>query len=423
MIDIKLIRKNPNEVIKALEKRGQQMDLTPLLELDDERKILIEETEQMRLIRNKESDRIGKMKISGKEPSAGLVSEINEMRESIHKKEKNIVEIEKKIEDILLYIPNMLDEAVPLGKDTKDNKIVRTVGNPIELDFEPKRHWEIGEKLGILDFAAAAKISGSRFCIFKDEGCVLERAIISFFLDTHKAKGYREVSTPYLVNGLSMRGTGQLPKFATDAFKCELDNLYLIPTAEVPVTNLYRDDVLEEKTLPQKFVSYSACFRRESGAYGKDTKGLIRNHQFDKVELVKFVSPDHSDAELESLVIDASAVLELLNLPYRVSLLCSGDTGFSSAKTYDLEVWLSGEGVYREISSCSNFKDFQSRRMNIKMKRSGNKRAFAHTLNGSGVAVGRTLVAILENYQQKDGSVVIPEVLRKYTGFDIIEPK
>jgi seryl-tRNA synthetase len=424
MLDIKTIRENPNLVIESMAKRGQKVELEPIIELDDERKLIIEETEQMRLIRNKESERIGKMKREGKEPSAGLLAQINDMRDLIQKKEKSLTEIEQKIENAMLYIPNILDEAVPVGTTFEDNKIVRHVGEPIKLSFEAKHHWEIGENLGILDFATAAKISGSRFCVFKNEGCALERAIISFFLDNHKANGYSEVSTPYLVNGASMRGTGQLPKFAIDAFKCELDDLYLIPTAEVPVTNMYRDDVLEEKTLPQKFVSYSACFRRESGAYGKDTKGLIRNHQFDKVELVKFCKPENSATELESLVLDAGSVLEKLGLPYRVALLCSGDTGFSSCKTYDLEVWLAGEKMYREISSCSNFKDFQARRMNIKMKYTQEKkRAFAHTLNGSGVAVGRTMVAILENYQQEDGSVVIPEVLRKYTGFDVIKAK
>ncbi|MCA6071700.1 MAG: serine--tRNA ligase, partial [Endomicrobium sp.] len=275
-----------------------------------------------------------------------------------------------------------------------------------------------------LDFATASKISGSRFAVLKNEGCALERAIISFFLDTHKSRGYKEIMTPYLVNGASMMGTGQLPKFGEDAFKCASDDLYLIPTAEVPVTNIYRDDVLDESLLPQKLVSYSACFRRESGTYGKDTKGLIRNHQFNKVELVKFVKPETSSEELESLVLDAGNVLELLKLPYRVVLLSTGDMSFSSAKTYDLEVWLAGDSMYREISSCSNFRNFQAKRMNIKMKYFQNKRKdLLHTLNGSGVAVGRTFAAILENYQQEDGSVVIPEALRKYTGFDIIKSK
>jgi seryl-tRNA synthetase len=424
MLDIKLIRDCPDEIIKSMKKRGQEIDLNLIVELDEARKILIEETQHLRLIRNKESEKIGKMKSEGKEPSAALLLEINNLRDNIQKKEKMLSEIESKMEDALLYIPNILDESVPVGKNTNDNKIIRSVGEPKNFPFKAKHHWEIGENLGILDFSTAAKISGSRFCVFKNKGCVLERAIINFFLDVHKSAGYSEISVPYLVNGASMRGTGQLPKFAVDAFKCELDNLYLIPTAEVPVTNIYRDDVLEEKDMPKKFVSYSACFRRESGAYGKDTKGLIRNHQFDKVELVKFTKPEDSADELESLVKNAEKVLELLELPYRVSLLCSGDTGFSSSKTYDLEVWLAGEGVYREISSCSNFKDFQARRMNIKMKYLQNKqRGFVHTLNGSGVAVGRAFVAILENYQQEDGSVVIPKALRKYTGFDIIEVK
>ena len=424
MLDIKFIRENPQQALKGMQKRGQNIQMDDILRLDNERKAVIEKTEQLRLIRNKESENIGKMKRQGTEPPESLVREINDIRENIQKNEKILSEIEKKLEDALLFLPNIVDDSVPEGKDSDDNKIVRSIGEPKKFSFKPKHHWEIGEKLGILDFPSASKISGPRFSVFRDEGCALERAIISFFLDTHKANGYSEISTPYLVNGASMRGTGQLPKFAEDAFKCELDDLYLIPTAEVSVTNIYRDDVLNEKDLPQKFASYSACFRRESGAYGKDTKGLIRNHQFDKVELVKFSAPENSMAELESLVKDASSVLEKLGLAFRVSLLCAGDTGFSSSKTYDLEVWMAGEGLYREISSCSNFKDFQARRMNIKMKcADGKKRVFAHTLNGSGVAVGRTFAAILENYQQEDGSVIVPEALRKYTGFEIIKAK
>ena len=424
MLDIKLIRENVKEIAKAMETRNQNINFEQLLDWDNERRAVIGDIEQFRLKRNKESEEIGKLKRDGKEPPQDLLDEINEIRDRIQEKEKYLLMIESQMEDFLLRVPNIPDESVPVGKNEQSNKVVRFIGEPVKHPFKAKHHWEIGEKLGILDFETASKISGSRFTVIKGKGCALERAIISFFIDTHKEKGYCEIMTPYLVNQSSMRGTGQLPKFEEDAFKCANDDLYLIPTAEVPVTNIYRDGVLEEHEVPQKYVSYSACFRREAGSYGKDTKGLIRNHQFNKVELVKFVKPEDSINELESLVSDAGKVLELLGLPYRVSLLCTGDMGFSSAKTYDLEVWLAGDNEYREISSCSNFKDFQARRMNIKIKyKDGKKREFLHTLNGSGVAVGRTFAAILENYQQEDGSVIIPEALRKYTGFDIIKPE
>ena len=424
MLDVKVIRENIEAVKQAMLNRNKDVNFDQVLKLDDERKFIIGEIEKLRLKRNKKSEEIGKLKKDDKEPSSYLLAGMNEIRNVIQEQEKQLLMIENQIEDFLLGLPNIPDETVPIGKDEKDNKIIRFVGESKKFSFQPKHHWEIGEKLDILDFATASKISGSRFAVLKNEGCALERAIISFFLDTHKSKGYKEIMTPYLVNGASMIGTGQLPKFGEDAFKCVSDDLYLIPTAEVPVTNIYRGDVLDESLLPQKFVSYSACFRRESGTYGKDTKGLIRNHQFNKVELVKFVKPETSREELESLVLDAGNVLELLKLPYRVVLLSTGDMSFSSAKTYDLEVWLAGDSMYREISSCSNFKDFQARRMNIKIKYSQSKRKdLLHTLNGSGVAVGRTFAAILENYQQEDGSVVIPEVLRKYTDFDVIKSK
>ncbi|MDR2617001.1 MAG: serine--tRNA ligase [Endomicrobium sp.] len=422
MLDIKVIRENVAAVKQAMLSRNKDVDFEQLLKWDQERKVVISEMESLRLKRNEESEKIGNLKREGKEPSLDLLEEINELRNVIQQQEEQLLMIENQIENFLINLPNIPDSSVPIGKDEIANKVIRFVGNPKEFPFEPKHHWEIGEKLGILDFEVASKISGSRFVVFKNEGCALERAIISFFLDIHKEKGYQEIMTPYLVNGASMRGTGQLPKFEEDAFKCE-DDLYLIPTAEVSVTNIYRDDMLDASKLPQKFVSYSACFRRESGTYGKDTKGLIRNHQFDKVELVKFVAPKDSNMQLENLVCDAGHVLELLGLPYRVVLLSTGDMGFSSAKTYDLEVWLSGDSMYREISSCSNFKDFQARRMNIKIKYKDKKKEFLHTLNGSGVAVGRTFAAVLEYYQQEDGSVIIPEVLRKYTNFNIIRSK
>ncbi|MDR2399467.1 MAG: serine--tRNA ligase [Endomicrobium sp.] len=423
MLDIKVIRENPYAVKQAMAHRNKKVDFSQLLKWDDERKFVTCETEKLRLKRNKVSEEVGKLKREGKEPSPEVLEEMNEIKDLIQEQEKQLLSLENHIEDFLLGLPNIPDASVPIGKDEKDNKIVRYIGEPKKHSFKPRHHWEVGEKLGILDFATASKISGARFAVLKNEGCALERAIISFFLDTHKEKEYKEIMTPYLVNKESMYGTGQLPKFAQEAFKCTDDELYLISTAEIPVTNIYRDDILDEENLPQKLVSYSVCFRREAGSYGKDTKGLIRNHQFNKIELVKFVKPETSDKELESLVLDAGNVLELLNLPYRVSLLSTGDTGFSSSKTYDLEVWLAGDGIYREISSCSNFKDFQARRMNIKVKYKDKRKTLLHTLNGSGVAVGRTFAAILEYYQQEDGSVVIPEVLRKYTGFDIIKSK
>ncbi|MDR1104452.1 MAG: serine--tRNA ligase [Endomicrobium sp.] len=423
MLDIKVIRENPEAVKRAMSTRNKEIDFTELLKWDDERKFVINENEKLRLKRNKVSEEVGKLKREGKEPPPEVLEEMNEIRDLIQEQEKQLLSLENHIEDFLLGLPNIPDSSVPIGKDERANKIIRHIGEPKKTSFKPKYHWEVGEKLGIIDFATASKISGSRFVVLKNEGCALERAIISFFLDTHKERGYKEIMTPYLVNRESMFGTGQLPKFAEEAFKCANDELYLISTAEIPITNIYRDEILDEDSLPKKLVSYSACFRREAGAYGKDTKGLIRNHQFNKVELVKFVKPENSDEELEALVLDAGHVLELLGLPYRVSLLSSGATGFSSSKTYDLEVWLAGDGVYREISSCSNFKDFQARRMNIKVKYKDKKKELIHTLNGSGVAVGRTFAAILEYYQQEDVSVVIPEVLRKYTGFDVIKNK
>jgi len=424
MLDIKLFRDNLVFVKEGLAKRGFNTDFDNLLNLDEQRRKIISEIDQARLKRNTDSEQIGKLKREGKEPDAQLLQELEQFRTRIQEKERFLLTLENQIEDILLRIPNIPDETTPVGKSDKDNVVVRVVGDIPKFSFKPKHHWEIGTKLGILDFETASKISGSRFAVLKNEGCALERAIISFFLDTHKQKGYQEIMTPYLVNQASMRGTGQLPKFEEELFKCQEDKLYLIPTAEVSVTNIHRDEVLDEKDLTKKYVSYSACFRREAGSYGKDTKGLIRNHQFNKVELVKFSKPENSAAELEALTNDAENVLQLLKIPYRVMALCSGDIGFSSCKTYDLEAWMSGEKMYREISSCSNFKDFQARRMNIKFKSAtSKKREFVHTLNGSGVAVGRTFATILENYQQEDGSVVIPEVLRKYTGFDIIKPK
>ncbi len=423
MLDIKLIRENPEKVKNALEARGQNIILDDLLNWDTERRTLLTQVEDMRGKRNKAAEDVGRLKKDGKNPPENLVSEMDQVREQIKEKENYLVTLEQKIEDFALRLPNIPDDATPQGKSPEDNKVFRQEGDIKSFDFTPKPHWEVGEKLKILDFETASKISGARFALLRGAGCVLERALISYFLDTHTKAGYTEILAPYLVNRASMQGTGQLPKFEVELFRCNEDDLYLIPTAEVSITNIHRDEFLEEKELPKKYVSYSACFRREAGSYGKDTRGLIRNHQFNKVELVKFVKPEDSSAELESLTSDAIKVLKGLGLTCRVLALCAGDLGFSSSKTYDLEVWMPGEKRWREISSCSNFKDFQARRMNIKVKYSDKRKDFVHTLNGSGVAVGRAFAAILENYQQKDGSLIIPEALRPYTKFDKIEAK
>ncbi|MDR3281930.1 MAG: serine--tRNA ligase [Endomicrobium sp.] len=419
MLDIKNIRENLEEIKRAMLNRNQDVDFNQLLELDNERKLKIKEIEHLRIQRNKKSKEVCNLKNDGTKYSSTLTEKINQIRVKIQEHEKQLLIIENQIKDFLLFVPNIPDKKVPIGKEEKDNKIVRFIGEPKKFSFKPKQHLEIGEKLGIFDFVTASKISGPRFVILKDKGCVLERALIAFFIDVHTKKGYKEIMTPYLVNQSSMEGTGQLPKFEEEIFKCAKDNLYLIPTAEVPVTNIHRNNILDASTLPQKYVSYSACFRREAGTYGRNTKGLIRNHQFNKVELVKFVEAETSDKELESLVLDVGHVLELLGLPYRVVLLNTRDLGFSSAITYDLETWFAGDSTYREVSSCSNFKDFQARRMNIRVK--NKKNVFPHTLNGSGMAIGRTFSAVLEYYQQEDGSVIIPEALRKYTKFDTIK--
>jgi seryl-tRNA synthetase len=420
MLDIKLIRENPDGVKKALAKRGHEFILDEVLNWDGERRKLIGEMDILREKRNKSSEQVGKLKRDGQEPAPELIAEMEGVRNAINEQERGLLALEQKIEEFLLSVPNLPDESVTVGKSEADNKVVRETGVVPAFDFKPRAHWEIGEKLNILDFNTAAKISGARFTMLRGGGCVLERALISFMLDTHRANGYNEVMVPYLVNRASMRGTGQLPKFEEELFKCKDDDFYLIPTAEVPVTNIHRDDMIEEKALPKKYVCYTACFRREAGSYGKDTKGLIRNHQFNKIEIVKFVKPEESMTELESLTKDAASILEKLGLAYRVVELCTGDIGFSSSKTYDLEVWMPSENRYREISSCSNFKDFQARRMNAKVKYADKRKEFLHTLNGSGVAVGRCFAAILENYQQKDGSVIIPEALKPYTQFDRI---
>jgi seryl-tRNA synthetase len=414
MIDINFVRKHISEVKQAILNRQRNISIDNLLMLDDKRKNLIKQIEALRTERNK----ISKKHLSNESYTKGKI-----IKCKIKEYKNKLTIINSQLMNLLLCIPNLPDKSVPIGNTSKQNKIIKYVNKPKQFSFIPKPHWEIGEKLNILDFKTASKISGPRFVILKNKGCVLERAIISFFLETHKKRGYNEIMAPYLVNKTSMIGTGQLPKFKDEMFTCTQDNLYLIPTSEVSVTNIHRNSILHTYDLPKNYVSYSACFRRESGSYGRDTKGLIRNHQFNKVELVKFVDPINSNVELDNLLIDAETVVQLLNLPYRVSLLSSGDMSFASSKTYDIEVWFAYDNSYKELSSCSNFKDFQSRRMNIKIQHQNKKLEFAHTLNGSGLAVGRTFAALLEYYQQEDGSIIIPEVLQKYTGFSAITIK
>lgn len=421
MLDMKFVRENPDLVIAAVEKRFGSLDLSEFLELDKKRREITQEVEALKGERNTASQEIGRLKKAGQDASAQQAA-VRAMGDKIAAFDNDLKEIELRLKNILLHIPNIPAEDVPVGKDDSCNPVVRTWSEPTKFDFEPKAHWEIGEKLGILDFERAVKVSGARYVFYKGLGSRLERAVYNFFLDFHTEKhGYTEFFPPYIVNGASMQGTGQLPKFAEDMYKMEGSDMYLIPTAEVPVTNYHRDDMLKGSELPLSYCAYSACFRAEAGAAGRDTRGLIRMHQFNKVELVKFTKPEESWDELAKLTNDAEEVLQALGLPYHVVRLCSGDLGFSSATTYDLEVWLPAANCYREISSCSNFLDFQARRANIRFRRDAkSKPEFVHTLNGSGVAVGRTVAAILENYQQADGSVVIPEVLRPYMGCDVI---
>ena len=417
MLDLRFIRANLEKVKDMLQKRGYELDLSQFEEIDKKRREIITEVESLKAQRNKLNDQISQRKKKG-EDATDLIEEMRSISLRIKELEKELPEIEEKFNNFLLQIPNMPHESVPVGKDENDNQVVRYWGKKPEMDFEPLPHWEIGERLGILDFKRASKLSGSRFAIYKGAGALLERALINFMLDIHtKEHGYKEILPPFLVNTNCMIGTGQLPKFKEDLFKVEDWDLYLIPTAEVPLTNIHREEILSEDELPKYYVAYTPCFRSEAGSYGKDVRGLIRQHQFNKVELVKITKPEDSFEELEKLTRDAEEILRRLNLHYRVVCLCTGDLGFSSAKTYDLEVWLPGQGVYREISSCSNCTDFQARRAGIKFRRKGKKGSeYVHTLNGSGIAVGRTVVAILENYQQKDGTVLIPEALRPYMG-------
>lgn len=417
MLDLKLIRSNPALVQEGLRKRGAEFSLSELLGLDQERRSVLVELESLKNKRNTVSKEVGRLK-AAKEDASSLIKEMRQVNEEIKNLEAKVKIIEEKIEEKLLTLPNLPHESVPEGVDDSYNLEVRRWGEPRQFSFKPLPHWEIGENLDILDFERGAKISGARFTVLKGMGARLERALVNFMLDLHiNEHGYTEVFPPYLVNADSMVGTGQLPKFAEDMFKVDPQGYYLLPTAEVPVTNLHREEILQIEELPIKYVAYSACFRAEAGAAGRDTRGLIRQHQFNKVELVKFTTPETSYTEHEKLVRDAEAVLQKLGLPYRVVLLSSGDMGFGAAKCYDLEVWLPSFNMYREISSCSNYESFQARRANIKYRPTPDaKPEFVHTLNGSGVAIGRTVAAILENYQEADGSVRIPEVLIPYMG-------
>lgn len=423
MLDIKFVRENPDKVKQALEKRGYKIDFEEFLALERERLSLLREIEQKRAIRNSVSQEIAKLKkLNPRDDKIkDFIEEMRKLSDEISLADERLRETEERVQKFMLNLPNIPHSSVPIGKDETENVEIRRWGEPPDFDFTPMNHWDIGEILGIIDFERAGKIAGSRFAIMKGLGARLERALINFMLDLHTKKGYIEVFPPILVNRASMIGTGQLPKFEDDLFRIVEPEFYLIPTAEVPVTNIHREEILSEDDLPIYYASYTPCFRREAGSHGKDVRGLIRQHQFNKVELVKFVKPEDSYEELETLTRDAEDVLQKLGLPYRVVSLCTGDLGFASAKTYDIEVWLPGQGKYREISSCSNFEDFQSRRANIRFRRRDKKGTeFVHTLNGSGLAIGRTLVAILENYQQKDGSVLVPEVLRPYMGVDVI---
>ncbi len=422
MLDLKFVRENTELVRRAMKLKNEAGDLDGLLTLDQSRRDLLKEVEELKQVRNRVSKEIGKAGADSEE-SSKKKEEMREVSTKIKSLDEKLRQIETDMELLLLSLPNIPDEVVPEGKDESDNVELRTWGDKPQFDFEPLAHWDIGENLKILDFPRAGKITGSRFTVYFGAGARLERALISFMLDLHTNEhGYCEVFPPFLVNSASMTGTGQLPKFAEDAFKVEDSDLYLVPTAEVPVTNLHRDEILEADQLPLYYAAYTACFRAEAGAHGRDTRGLIRQHQFNKVELVKFVRPEESHEELEKLTRDAEKVLQLLGLPYRVMLMCSGDLGFAPAKKYDLEVWLPAANTYREISSCSNFTDFQARRAGIRYRpEQGKKTQFVHTLNGSGVAIGRTVAAILENNQQENGSVVIPKVLRPYfNGQDLI---
>ncbi len=416
-MDLKFLRKELDRVRERIALRGVEVDWERFLELDGERRELIQRVEALRSRQNRYSEEISRIKREGGDPK-DLIAEMRGVAKEAKELERQLRQKEEELRAFLLNVPNVPHESVPVGDGPEDNVEVKRWGEPPEFSFEPRPHWEIGERLGILDFERGAKLAGARFTLYWRLGAQLERALINFMLDLHiKEHGYTEVLPPFMVNRGVMTGTGQLPKFEEDLFKIEGMDFYLIPTAEVPVTNIHREEILEEEDLPLKYVSYTPCFRKEAGSYGRDVRGIIRQHQFNKVELVKFSLPENSYEELETLLLDAEEVLKRLGIHYRVVALCTGDLGFAASKTYDIEVWLPGQGEYKEISSCSNFEDFQARRASIRFRRRGRKGTeLVHTLNGSGLAVGRTVVAILENYQQEDGSVLIPEVLRPYMG-------
>ncbi|QNO14985.1 serine--tRNA ligase [Alkalicella caledoniensis] len=417
MLDLKVLRQNPEYIKDSLQNRKEDPSIVDqILELDIQKRENLTEVESLKRLRNETSQEIARLK-KAKEECEDKVLEMRQVGEKIKELDDTIRDIDERISDIVLRIPNTPHGTVPVGKSEDDNIEVKKNGEPTTFNFEPKPHWDIATELDILDFERAGKVTGSRFTFYKGLGARLERALINFMLDNHIERGYTELLTPLMVNKDSMTGTGQLPKFEEDAFSIENNGYYLIPTAEVPVTNYHRDEILDGKLLPIMYTAYSACFRAEAGAHGRDTRGLIRQHQFNKVELVKFVNPDNSYEELEKLLLDSENILRKLGLPYRVVNLCTGDIGFSAAKTYDIEVWLPSFNTYREISSCSNFEDFQARRANIKFRPAPKEKAqLVHTLNGSGLAVGRTVAAILENYQLEDGTVAIPKALHPYMG-------
>ncbi len=415
MLDIKYILSNLDEVKGFLKARNSDLNIDVLTELDSKRRKIIGETEDLKAKRNEGSKRIGMAKSTGEDVNA-LKEQIKDLGDEIKTLDTELADVENKLHEILMTIPNKLSPTTPIGKDENDNPVVRTWGEPRKFSFEPKPHWDIAEALGIMDFERGVNLAQSRFTVLKNAGARMERALVNFMLDLHtKQHGYQEIEPPFMVRSAILEGTGQLPKFAEDLYKINNEDLWLIPTAEVPLTNLNRESILEEKDLPLYYTAYTPCFRREAGSAGRDVRGLMRQHQFDKVEMVKICTPETSYEELEKLTSNAEDVLKILELPYHVVNLCSGDIGFGSCKTYDLEVWLPSQNKYREISSCSNCEDFQARRMNLRYRPSdGGKTRFAHTLNGSGIAVGRTLIAIIENYQNEDGSINIPKALIPY---------
>jgi len=416
MLDVKFVRENTDSVMEAMRKRRSDISFDGFLKAEEERRAILLKVEELRGRRNTVSEQIGKMK-KNKEDASALMEEMKGVSAEIKILDEKLRELDDETKGFLMTVPNVLHESVPEGTDEEDNLEVRKWGEPGKFDFTPMNHWDIAERLDIIDFERASKLSGARFALMKGAGARLERALMNFMLDHNGRAGFTEVFPPVLVTRETMTGTGQLPKFEDDLFRVADPELFLIPTAEVPVTNIHRDEILGEADLPILYTAYTPCFRREAGSHGKDTRGLIRQHQFNKVEMVKFTTPEDSYAELETLTANAEEILKALGLPFRTVVLCSGDIGFSASKTYDIEVWLPGAGKYREISSCSNFEDFQARRASIRFRREGKKGTeFVHTLNGSGLAIGRTLVAILENYQREDGSVVIPGALRPYMG-------